>query len=48
MLTDDGWLRHGTEEEYEARQKIAENNQHALERVDKIFQDGFTNNVRQH
>lgn len=39
VTTDDGWLRHSTPEELQARQHIAEGNQHALEEFDKTLKD---------
>lgn len=41
FVTDDGSLRHGTPEEFQARQRIAEGNRRALEKVDKIITDGI-------
>lgn len=38
MLSDEGWLRHGTEVEYEARQEIFDDNTKALEQADSIIQ----------
>ena len=43
VLTDEGWLRHGTQEEFEARQKIIENNRRAYEEGKKLFRDAFRN-----
>jgi len=43
VLTDEGWFRHGTQEEFEARQKIIENNRRAYEEGEKLFRDTFDN-----
>ena len=41
VLTDDGWLRHSTEEEFAARQKTAEENKRVLKEADQIIQDAL-------
>ena len=41
FVTDDGWLRHSTPEEFEARLRIAEGNRRATEEVDKTITDAL-------
>lgn len=41
ILTDDGWWRHATKEEFEARVKLAEDNERANERGMKILQQSL-------
>jgi hypothetical protein len=40
-VTDDGWLRHSTPEEFQARQHIAEGNRQAIEKADKVITDAL-------
>jgi len=41
VLTDEGWWRHATKEEFEARVKIAEDNKRDIERGMKILQQSL-------
>ena len=40
-VTQDGSLRHATQEEFQARLRIAEGNREAIQKVDKIITDGL-------
>jgi hypothetical protein len=40
-VTADGWLRHATPEEFQARLRVAERNRDAIQKVDKIIRDGL-------
>jgi len=39
FVTDDGWLRHSTPEEIQARQRIAETNRQAMEELNTTIRD---------